>query len=69
MDHFIWKRDPFMGSDMNTDAYTYNGIKNVTVMSSCGWRRNVGVIGTEFFNKNFAPMFNDTNCKCAYPSR
>jgi hypothetical protein len=41
----------------------------VTVMSSCGWRRNVGVIGTEFFNKNFAPMFNDTNCKCACPSR
>lgn len=58
-----------MGSDMKTDPYnSWNGLQNVTVMSGCAFRRNVGVIGTEFFNKNFAPFFNDTNCKCPCPS-
>jgi hypothetical protein len=65
MDHFIWNRTAFMGSDMRVELYnTWYGLQNASMMSGCAMRRCIGVMGTEFFNENFAPMFNNTNCKC-----
>ena len=53
---WIYDRVPFMGSDMKDSLYNkWNGLGNVTMLQGCGSRRYIGVIGTEFFLKNFAP--------------